>query len=78
MELNRDCLEKMQQKLIENLSVAYAYSDFKYGVKKFKVWEFDHDTQTDHKLKGAHKGIDCLAFQRDVVKKTEDNKLAKD
>jgi len=41
----------------------------------FKVWEFDHDKQTDHKLEGAHKGIDCMTCHRDVVKKTKDIKL---
>lgn len=27
----------------------------------WKTWNFDHDKQTDFKLRGAHKGIDCLS-----------------
>ena len=41
MELREDCLEKMIKILKNNPDKAYAYSDFKYGFKKFKFWQFD-------------------------------------
>ncbi len=30
-------------------------------------WRFDHDTQTDYKLDGKHKGLDCKACHRTPV-----------
>ena len=43
----------------------------------FKAWAFDHDKQTDFKLKGAHKGIDCLVCHKDPVNNMKDLKLPK-
>ena len=34
----------------------------------WKAWSFDHDKQTDFKLKGAHKGIDCLSCHHGEMK----------
>lgn len=34
-------LEKMNRVLDENQDISYAYSSFKFGWKKFKLWEFD-------------------------------------
>ncbi|OGY91348.1 MAG: hypothetical protein A3H70_02660 [Candidatus Komeilibacteria bacterium RIFCSPLOWO2_02_FULL_48_11] len=36
-----DMLEKMSRVLDENPNVSYVYSSFKFGWKKFKLWEFD-------------------------------------
>ncbi|MBI4122493.1 MAG: glycosyltransferase family 2 protein [Parcubacteria group bacterium] len=36
-----DMLEKMTAALDENSNVSYAYSSFKFGWKKFKLWDFD-------------------------------------
>ena len=36
-----DMLEKMAKVLDENPDVSYVYSAFKFGWKKFKLWEFD-------------------------------------
>ncbi len=36
-----DMLAKMSQALDENPGVSYAYSSFKFGWKKFRLWEFD-------------------------------------
>lgn len=33
----------------------------------WKVWEFDHDDQSDYPLKGAHKGINCELCHKDEV-----------
>ena len=33
----------------------------------FKAWQFDHDKDTDFKLKGSHKEIDCHACHREPV-----------
>ncbi len=38
-----DMLAKMSQALDENPGVSYAYSSFKFGWKKFRLWEFDAD-----------------------------------
>ena len=38
-----DMLEKMNQVLDENPDISYAYSSFKFGWKKFKLWDFDAD-----------------------------------
>lgn len=38
-----DMLEKMVKVLDENFNVSYVYSAFKFGWKKFKLWEFDAD-----------------------------------
>ena len=38
-----DMLEKMNHVLDENPDISYAYSSFKFGFKKFKLWEFDAD-----------------------------------
>lgn len=35
----------------------------------WKLWEFDHDTQTDFRLEGSHEGIDCHACHKRPVKK---------
>ena len=39
--LRRDCLEKMVRALEEHPEASYAYSSFKFGWKKFKLWPFD-------------------------------------
>lgn len=36
-----DMLEKMSRVLDENPDISYVYSSFKFGWKKFKLWEFD-------------------------------------
>ncbi len=36
-----DMLEKMHQALIDNPQAAYAYSSFRFGWKKFRLWPFD-------------------------------------
>ena len=36
-------LEKMNKVLDENLDISYVYSSFKFGWKKFNLWEFDAD-----------------------------------
>src|SRR3989338_5910865 len=41
MELRKDCLQKMFTALKNNPAKAYAYSDFKYGWKFFRLWNFD-------------------------------------
>ncbi len=39
--LRRDCLEKMMCALADHSEASYAYSSFKFGWKKFKLWPFD-------------------------------------
>ncbi len=39
--LRADCLEKMVRTLEQNPEVSYAYSSFRFGWKKFKLWPFD-------------------------------------
>ncbi len=39
--LRPDCLEKMVRALEMHPEVSYAYSSFKFGWKKFKLWSFD-------------------------------------
>jgi len=39
--LREDCLEKMIRVLEEHPEASYAYSSFKFGWKKFKLWPFD-------------------------------------
>ena len=34
------------------------------------LWEFDHSTQTDYKLRGAHEGLECQACHRNPMGKT--------
>jgi len=41
MELREDCLQQMLELLKNNPAKAYAYSDFKYGWKVFRLWSFD-------------------------------------
>jgi len=41
MELRADCLRRMFEPLKNNQAKAYAYSDFKYGWKVFRLWDFD-------------------------------------
>lgn len=41
----------------------------------WKAWAFDHDKQTDFKLKGSHKGIDCLSCHR--IEMEDEVELAK-
>lgn len=36
-----DCLEKMRRALAKHPDASYAYSSFKFGWKKFKLWPFD-------------------------------------
>lgn len=33
----------------------------------WRLWRFDHNTQTDYKLDGAHEGLDCHACHRNPV-----------
>jgi hypothetical protein len=35
----------------------------------WKIWQFDHDTQTDYPLEGAHAGLACHACHREKVEK---------
>lgn len=39
--MDKECLEKMLECLKNNPEVSYAYCSFKFGWKKFKLWEFD-------------------------------------
>jgi len=39
--LKKDCVQKMFQTLQENPKTAYAYSSFRWGWKKFKLWKFN-------------------------------------
>ncbi|MFH1890373.1 MAG: glycosyltransferase family 2 protein [Candidatus Kuenenbacteria bacterium] len=48
LELKEDCLEKMLKALRDNPDKSYAYSDFKYGWKKFKFWPFDAEKLKEH------------------------------
>ncbi len=48
MVLRGDCLEKMKEALEKNSDKSYVYSDFKYGWKKFKFWEFDTEKLKKH------------------------------
>jgi glycosyltransferase involved in cell wall biosynthesis len=41
--MQSDMLAKMNKVLDENPSVSYVYSSFKFGLKKFKLWEFNAD-----------------------------------
>lgn len=36
----------------------------------WKIWRFDHDTQTKFRLDGAHAGLDCLACHQDELATT--------
>jgi glycosyltransferase involved in cell wall biosynthesis len=60
MELRSDCLEKMYQALVENPDKAYVYSDFKYGWKVFRFWQFDTD-----KLKENNYVNTCSLLRRE-------------
>lgn len=40
-----------------------------HNANSWKKWYFDHDKQTDYKLDGAHKGLDCHACHTEPVKK---------
>jgi hypothetical protein len=35
-----------------------------HNPNSWTLWRFDHDTQTDFKLTGAHEGLDCHACHR--------------
>ena len=39
-----------------------------HGPYDWLAWEFDHDKQTDFKLDGAHKDIDCHACHKEIIK----------
>ncbi|MFV2055218.1 MAG: cytochrome C [Thiohalomonadales bacterium] len=41
----------------------------------WKAWQFDHDSQTDFKLKGSHTKINCHACHQEPVNKPGDIKL---
>ena len=43
IEMKPTMLEKMNRVLDENPQISYTYSSFKFGWKKFKLWEFDAD-----------------------------------
>ncbi len=62
MILDRECLAKMRKALDENPAVDFVYSDFKYGWKKFKFWEFDAE-----KLKQINYINTCSMVRRDKV-----------
>ncbi|MDH5547200.1 MAG: cytochrome C [Gammaproteobacteria bacterium] len=49
-------------RLGENCSLCHNSNDW-------KKWFFDHDKQTDYKLTGGHKGLDCHACHTKPVKK---------
>lgn len=62
MELRQDCLEKMTVVLRDNPQASYAYSDFKYGWKKFRFWPFDAD-----KLKEMNYVNTCSLIRREAL-----------
>lgn len=39
-----------------------------HSANAWKLWSFDHDKQTDYRLDGAHKGLDCHACHAKPVK----------
>lgn len=41
IKLNTNCIQKMLNALQNNPQSSYAYSSFRYGFKKFSLWEFD-------------------------------------
>jgi len=46
--------------------------DLCHGPSEWLIWEFDHNTQTDYVLDGAHDGLDCHACH---TEKVVDNKF---
>ena len=40
-----------------------------HNANNWKKWVFDHDKQTDYKLDGAHKNLNCHACHRVKVEK---------
>jgi len=60
--LKEDCLDKMKKVLGENEKVDFVYSNFKYGWKKFKFWEFDIE-----KLKQNNYINTCSMVRREKV-----------
>lgn len=62
MELREDCLEAMKQALDENSEIDFVYANFKYGWKKFIVFEFDRE-----KLKLNNYINTCSMVRRSVV-----------
>jgi glycosyltransferase involved in cell wall biosynthesis len=60
MELKSNCLEKMYNALNSSPDKSYVYSDFKYGLKPFKFFEFDAS-----KLKENNFVNTCSLLRRD-------------
>jgi hypothetical protein len=40
-----------------------------HNIRDWKLWDFDHDTQTRFKLDGGHKGLDCYACHTERMDK---------
>ncbi len=68
MILDKYALAKMKKVLDENPLVDFVYSDFKYGWKKFKFWEFNID-----KLKSNNYINTCSMIRRKKVVKWDEN-----
>ncbi len=68
IELTENCLMKMKKVLDENLEIDFVYSDFKYGWKKFKFWEFDVE-----KLKQNNYINTCSMIRREKVVKWDES-----
>ncbi len=68
MVLRKDCLTKMKKALGNSPEVDFVYSDFKYGWKKFKFWEFDAE-----KLKQANYISTCSMIRRAKVVKWDES-----
>ncbi len=49
-----------------------------HNANDWKKWFFDHDKQTDYKLDGAHRNLDCHACHMVKVTKKKDLKLKTD
>ena len=61
LKLRPDCLAKMKSALDKNSNCSFAYSDFKYGWKTFKFWEFNLE-----KLKHNNYINTCSLLRREV------------
>ncbi len=66
--LDKECLAKMKKALDDNPKIDFVYSDFKYGWKKFKFWEFDIK-----KLKQNNYINTCSMVRREKVIKWDES-----
>ncbi len=67
MVLREDCLAKMKKVLDDHPEIDFVYSDFKYGWKNFKFWEFDVE-----KLKQGNYINTCSMIRREKVVKWDE------